>query len=63
MLLCICSVKAKKWYTRPCLSVTEVLDPLAPKSEEHLISPYYIIPESDTKVMRIEEMIINLSSS
>ena len=32
---------------------------LAPKSDKHLISPYYILPESNMKVMKIEEMITN----
>ena len=30
---------------------------LTPKSDQHLISPYNIIPESHIKVMRIKEMI------
>ena len=34
-------------------------DPLAPKSDYHLISPYFITSESNMKVMRIEEMITN----
>ena len=33
--------------------------PLTPKSVQHLISPYNITPESNIKVMRIEEMITN----
>ena len=34
-------------------------NPLTPKSDQHLISPYNISPESHTKVMRITEMIKN----
>ena len=32
---------------------------LIPESDQHLISPHNIIPESNIKVMRIKEMIIN----
>ena len=32
---------------------------LTPKSDEHLISPYNITPESNIKVMRMKEMITN----
>ena len=35
------------------------INPLTPKSDLHLISPYNIIPESHSKVMRIKEMITN----
>ena len=38
-------------------------NPLTPKSDQHLISPYNISPESHTKVMRIKEMIKNNISS
>ena len=40
-------------------SRTSVNNPLAPKSDQRLISPYNITPESNTKVMRKEEMITN----
>ena len=36
-----------------------VVNPVTPKSDQHLISPYNNTLESDTKVMRIEEMITN----
>ena len=39
------------------------LNPSAPKSDKHLISPYHIPPESNMKVVRIEEMITNWRSS
>ena len=39
------------------------MNPLTPKSDQHLISPYNITLESNIKVMRIEEMITNYSSS
>ena len=35
------------------------LNPLTPKSDQLLISPYNITPESNIKVMRIKEMITN----
>ena len=34
-----------------------------PKSDQILISPYIITPESNIKAMRIKEMITNLESS
>ena len=34
-------------------------NPLNPKSDQHLISPYNIIPESHIEVVRITEMITN----
>ena len=40
-----------------------ILNPLTPKSDQHLISPYNITPESHIKVMRIRETIINLRGS
>ena len=36
-----------------------VVNPVTPKSDQHLISPYNNTLESDMKVMRIEEMITN----
>ena len=38
-------------------SLVLVINPLTPKRDEHLISPYNITPESHTKVTRIEKMI------
>ena len=38
-------------------------NPLTPKSDQHLISPYSIIPESNIKVTRIKEMITNKKKS
>ena len=37
----------------------DLLNPLNPESDQHLISPYNIIPKSHIKVMRIKEMITN----
>ena len=51
------------WIAPINTSVKVCSNPLAPKSDQHLISPYYIIPESNMKVMGIEEMITNLSIS
>ena len=39
------------------------LNSLTPKSDQRLISPYNITPESHIKVMRIKEMITNQRSS
>ena len=39
------------------------LNPLTPKIDQHLISPYNITPESHIKVMRKRKMIINWKSS
>ena len=35
------------------------MNPLTPKSDQHLISPYNITLESNIEVLRIEEMITN----
>ena len=37
-----------------------MLNPLTPKSDQFLISPYNITPKSNIKVMRIKEIIANL---
>ena len=37
--------------------------PLTPESDQHVISPFNIIPESNIKVMRIKEIIINWRTS
>ena len=34
-----------------------MIDPLTPKSDQHLVSPHNNTAESNTKVMRIKEMI------
>ena len=39
------------------------INPLHPKSDQHLISSHNIIPESNIKVKRIKEMITNLRIS
>ena len=35
------------------------INPVTPESDQHLISPYNIIPESHIEVMRMKEMITN----
>ena len=35
------------------------INPLTPWSDQHLISPHNIIPDSHIKVMRIDDMITN----
>ena len=37
--------------------INKILNPLNPMSDQHLISPYNITPESHIKVMRIKEMV------
>ena len=39
------------------------IKPLIPESDQHLISPFNITPESNIKVVRIWEMIINWRTS
>ena len=39
--------------------VEKVLNPLIPESDQHLISPFNITHESNIKVLRIKEMIMN----
>ena len=39
------------------------VNPLIPESDQHLISPFNITHESNIKVMRIKEMIINWRTS
>ena len=41
------------------LKIVKTVNYLTPKSDEHLISPYNITPESHIKVMRIKEMTTN----
>ena len=37
---------------------SQLVNPLNPNSDQHLISPYSITPESYIKVMRINKMVI-----
>ena len=46
-----------------CFFLYFSVNPLIPKSDQHLISPFSIIPESNIKVMRIKEVIINWKTS
>ena len=55
----VCPEKQKK-LTRPKPTIFlqhRLLNPVIPKSDQHLLSPHNIIPESHIKVMRIKEMI------
>ena len=54
-----CSCTANQ---HPCSLQYLFVNPLNPKSDKHLISPYNITPESHIKVMRITEMITNKRS-
>ena len=38
------------------------INPLNPKSDQHLVSPYNITPESNIRVMRMKEIITNSRS-
>ena len=40
-----------------------IVDPLAPKSDKHLISPYNITPDSHITIMRLEQVITNYRGS
>ena len=44
------------------LKIVKTVNSLIPKSDQHLISPYNITPESHIKVMRIKEMTTNWRS-
>ena len=44
---------------RSGIKMCAVINPLIPESDQHLIFPFNITPESKIKVMRIKEMIIN----
>ena len=44
------------------LNEPHCLSPLISQSDQHLISPYIITPESHIKIMRIKEMITNYRS-
>ena len=46
-----------------CCSHVYLTDPLPPMSDQHLISPYIITPESNIKAMRMKGMITNQISS
>ena len=46
-----------------CLECYMKLDPWTSKSDQHLVSPYDITPESHIKVMRIKEMITDQSKA
>ena len=55
----VCPENQKK-LTRPKPTILlqhRLLNPVIPKSDQHLLSPHNIIPESHIKVMRIKEMI------
>ena len=45
------------------MKICTVNNTLIPESDQHLISPFNITPESHIKVMRIKEMIINWRTS
>ena len=58
-----CWILLPSYLLLPCETQGEVdvelINPLTPKSDWHLISPYCITPESNIKVGRIKELITN----
>ena len=46
-----------KNYMQCFIGVNFRVNPLIPKSDQHLISPYNINPESHIKVRRMKEMV------
>ena len=46
-------------FTSLFLSTFLLFNPITPKSDWHLISPYNVSPDSHIKVTRIKEMITN----
>ena len=46
-------------FTSLLLSTFLLFNPITPKSDWHLISPYNVSPDSHIKVTRIKEMITN----
>ena len=51
--------KISSWETNENSGLFHILNPLTPKSDQHLISPYNITPESNIKVTRVKQMITN----
>ena len=58
-----CWILLPSYLLLPCETQGEVdvelIDPLTPKSDWHLISPFHITPELNIKVRRIKELITN----
>ena len=50
--------KISSWETNKNSGLFHLLNPLTPKSDQHLISPY-ITPESNIRVMRVKQIITN----
>ena len=57
-LMCVQKNKKKLTWPKPTIFLQHrLLNPVIPKSDQHLLSPHNIMPESHIKVMRIKEMI------
>ena len=56
-------LKGETGIMRKKVTAVWLFNHLTLKSDQHLISPHSITPESRIKVTRIKEMIINLKSS
>ena len=58
-----CWILLPSYLLLPCETQGEVdvelIDPLTPKSDWHLISPFHITSELNIKVRRIKELITN----
>ena len=52
-------LKGETGIMRKKVASVWLFNPLTLKSDQHLISPYNITPESNIKVMKIKEVIIN----
>ena len=52
-------LKGETGIMRKKVTSVWLFNPLTLKNDQHLISPYNITPESNIKVMRIKEVIIN----
>ena len=61
----VCLLSSQSWLLLPTnsrsiyMKMCTVNNILIPESDQHLISPFNVTPESHIKVMRIKEMIIN----
>ena len=51
------------WNPKTVPKCTAYINPLTPKSDQHLNSPYNITTESHMNVKRIKEMTTNLRNS
>ena len=55
----ICIICSNMLIIKTPQNLHQLIDPLTPRSDQHIISPYNITPESLIHVMRIKKMITN----